>query len=191
MRRRISMIIALAGLALCSCEDRNTHSTESTSRQQQSSEKSTSVPRASPVTSLDAEATAQVKQHFESLWGQRGDSWFVTNRNILAGTHLKQAKGIRFIVHSNRPPSEADRLNGIDWSGTATVYAKLVREKDLDIRSATWGTGKMKQGCAIFLSWRKETDDGQLCSMPSLSSSVPQLSNSHNLSVLLEGPKSL
>jgi hypothetical protein len=88
------------------------------------------------VNSMDEQAVAQVKADFESKWLKRDDSWFTVEDEGMFNRHnLVQVKGVSFKAS---PPvmslTEADRLNGAEWSGQVFYSATASRSKPLQGR---------------------------------------------------------
>jgi hypothetical protein len=126
MNTRLQLLIigALPFLALLACDKRGP--TRVAMPQQQS---------------VEQEAVQKVREDFERAWLKKGDSWFGIYTKGL-GQHVIEAKGIAFkALQSPMGVSSADRLNGIDWSGTVEIDATVYRKKPID-RSGDWGEWK-------------------------------------------------
>lgn len=108
---------------------------------------------------LDAEARAEVQKHFERFWIQRDDSWFGIVTEFPEGSDHIQAKGIKFDVRSRGPASEADRLNGVDWSGDVEVYARVARRR----HGASWGEWESgtEKGVFLYYYYKVEKRNGK------------------------------
>jgi len=121
---------------------------------------------------LDTEARAEVQKHFDKFWIQRDDSWVgIVNEGFMGGNAVIQAKGITFDVRS-RPGSEADKLNGVDWSGDVEVYARVARRRGFG-SGDSWGEWEKGNPKGVFLyfcskvekkngKWTIETGRAQL-----------------------------
>lgn len=86
--------------------------------------------------SSEAQALAMVKAHFDGRWLKQGDSWFAIEDEIMGQRSLIQVKGVSFKVFSE-PTNQADKLNGLEWSGRVDYDATVSRRKPLQ-GAATW-----------------------------------------------------
>ncbi len=105
---------------------------------------------AAPRSSLDAQAIAQVREQFETLWVKRDDLWYAVNSfggpNSRIPRELVAAKGISFKVQS-MPLTEADRLNELEWRGKVECGASASRTRVLDSEG---GWSDWKAGLALY-----------------------------------------
>jgi hypothetical protein len=97
-----------------------------------------------PLVSLDAQAAAQVKEQFETLWIKRGDLWYAVNSfggpSSETPRELVEAKGLSFQVRPE-PLTEADKLNELEWRGEVEVGASASRTRVLNSQGA-WSDWK-------------------------------------------------
>lgn len=93
-----------------------------------------------PPMSLDAQASAQAKEHLESVWLKRGDLYYAVagsgGQESLNPRRLVEAKGLSFQVQAI-PLTPADKLNGLEWSGVVACQFTASRSKPLN--SGAWG----------------------------------------------------
>jgi len=90
---------------------------------------------------MEEQAVQKAREDFERTWLKQGDSWFGIYTKGL-GQHVIEAKGISFKAYlAPMGISEADRLNGIEWTGTVEVDASVHRKKRLD-GSGPWAEWK-------------------------------------------------
>jgi hypothetical protein len=83
----------------------------------------------SPTPSLDDEAAGAVKNFWEEHVILCGTSYFSSEdfRGIIT---LHEYKGVQFIAKGSGPPSDADRLNGIEWNGMVQQSASVQRNRN-------------------------------------------------------------
>jgi GYF domain 2 len=110
--------------------------------------------------SLDAQAIAQAKEHFESVWVKHGDLWYAVN-----GGKLLAAKGITFEVLDHPPLTEADKLNQLEWSGVVDCRASASCARLLNSGGGwnQWETGlQLYAGDGVGLEHHEGTTSYQL-----------------------------
>jgi hypothetical protein len=101
---------------------------------------------ATPVVGLNKEAADKAREHFETMWVNRGESWYgisgTGGPESMLPRALIEAKGITFNI-SSQPLSEADKLNQLEWSGEVNVVAVASRRKPMQPGAAwkDWETG--------------------------------------------------
>jgi hypothetical protein len=101
---------------------------------------------ATPVLGLNKEAADKAREHFETMWVNRGEFWYgisgTGGPESMLPRSLIEAKGVSFHISSG-PLSEADKLNQLEWSGEVNVTAAASRRKPLQPGAAwkDWETG--------------------------------------------------
>src|SRR5947208_410767 len=104
-RYRVMLPIAVMLIAILGCRwsrDANTGTSERT------------VPA---VPSMEAEAKGQLKKYLDRHLTTCGDSWVVEKSNGMDGNGIFQYKNPSITILRVGNISEADRLNGVEWSG--------------------------------------------------------------------------
>ncbi len=117
---------------------------------------------------IDIEALAQGQQAVAKSVSKCGEQ-FVTARLYYGKIeHITEVKNPVAIVGPSRRPTEADRLNGIEWIGTADLFCTSNRQYRLETKS--WDKWEDCYGSSVPYStvaivkqngrWSAKTDEG-------------------------------
>ena len=75
------------------------------------------------------EALQEAQSRVDSVWQKLGDSSFSIYYFAIGESELVEAKNLSLTAYSKGPLSEADKLNGLEWSGSVELTAKASRNK--------------------------------------------------------------
>jgi hypothetical protein len=126
----LTLLFIIAAVVIVAFTSRNRHTKRSSD--------------APPADLLAEQAMTQARSHFDSVWLKRGDSWFtVENQVPLWGEKLVEAKDISFKAVDRLPLAQADKLNGVEWSGRIAINATVSRSRAIRKASdwSAWQSG--------------------------------------------------